>query len=60
VAPDGSIYIVGSTRSFSASGDFDVFLVKYASDGTLLQQTYGTTGPGYPLKAGHVDVGHVR
>jgi sugar lactone lactonase YvrE len=46
VAPDGSIYVVGRTRSFSANNvDFDVFLVKYAPNGTLLfQQTYGTAG----------------
>jgi hypothetical protein len=45
VAPDGNIYTVGNTFSFSAGGDFDVFLLKYAHDGTLLlQQTYGTAG----------------
>jgi uncharacterized delta-60 repeat protein len=45
VAPDGSIYSVGNTSSFSVSGDFDVFLLKYAPNGTLLlQQTYGTAG----------------
>jgi uncharacterized delta-60 repeat protein len=45
VAPDGNIYTVGNTFSFSAGGDFDVFLLKYAPDGTLLlQQTYGTAG----------------
>jgi uncharacterized delta-60 repeat protein len=44
VAPDGNIYTVGSTFSFSISFS-DVFLLKYAPDGTLLlQQTYGTAG----------------
>jgi uncharacterized delta-60 repeat protein len=45
VAPGGNIYIVGNTPSFSVSGDPDIFLLKYAPDGTLLlQQTYGTAG----------------
>jgi uncharacterized delta-60 repeat protein len=45
VAPGGNIYTVGNTPSFSVSGDPDIFLLKYAPDGTLLlQQTYGTTG----------------
>lgn len=45
VAPDGNIYTVGVTPSFSVSGDSDVFLLKYAPNGTLLlQQTYGTAG----------------
>jgi len=46
VAPDGSIYVVGETNSFSAGGDEDILLLKYAPDGTLLlQKTYGTSGP---------------
>jgi hypothetical protein len=45
VAPGGNIYVVGNTPSFSVSGDPDIFLLKYAPDGTLLlQQTYGTAG----------------
>jgi len=45
VAPDGKICTVGTTPSFSVSGDSDVFLLKYAPDGTLLlQRTYGTAG----------------
>src|SRR5256885_5613680 len=46
VAPDGSIYLVGETNSFSAGGDDDILLLKYAPNGTLLlQKTYGTAGP---------------
>jgi len=42
VAPDGSIYVVGSTRSFGA-GDYDVFVAKLNSDGELLWfKTIGT------------------
>jgi uncharacterized delta-60 repeat protein len=45
VAPDGKIYTVGTTPSFSVGGDSDVFLLNYAPSGTLLlQQTYGTAG----------------
>jgi uncharacterized delta-60 repeat protein len=45
VASDGKIYTVGTTLSFSVGGDSDVFLLKYAPNGTLLlQQTYGTAG----------------
>jgi Domain of unknown function (DUF5122) beta-propeller len=45
VAPDGKICTVGTTPSFSVSGDSDVFLLKYAPNGTLLlQRTYGTAG----------------
>ena len=46
VAPDGSVYVTGSTSSFGtgvAEGDSDAFLLKYAPDGTILwQRTYGT------------------
>jgi len=43
VAPDGSIYVVGSTRSFGA-GDYDVFVAKLNSNGELLWfKTIGTT-----------------
>src|SRR4051812_34198345 len=46
VAPDGTIYVVGETPSFSAGGDDDILLLKYAPNGTLLlQKTYGTAGP---------------
>jgi uncharacterized delta-60 repeat protein len=42
VASDGSIYLAGSTASFGAGGE-DIFLVKYATDGTLIwQRTFGT------------------
>ena len=45
VAPDGKVYTVGTTPSFSVGGDSDVFLLNYAPNGTLrLQQTYGTAG----------------
>ena len=41
-AADGSVYVTGGTRSFSA-GDEDAFLLKYAANGALLwQRTYGT------------------
>jgi uncharacterized delta-60 repeat protein len=41
VAPDGSVYVTGSTLSFGA-GDSDAFLLKYAPDGSLeWQRTYG-------------------
>jgi uncharacterized delta-60 repeat protein len=41
-APDGSIYLAGSTASFGA-GDEDIFLVKFAADGSLVwQRTFGT------------------
>src|SRR5262249_37606644 len=57
VAADGSVYVTGSTRSFSA-GPFlhdDALLLKYAPDGTLLwQRTYGT--PSDSLNSG-VEVG---
>lgn len=45
VAPDGSAYIVGQTPSFGTgadNGDSDIFLIKYAPDGTIAwQRTYG-------------------
>src|SRR5262249_46495307 len=44
-ARDGTIYVVGSTQSFSVDGHFDVLLLRYAADGTLLfQKTYGPSG----------------
>lgn len=44
VAPDGSVYVAGTTLSFGA-GDRDAFLLKFAPDGSLAwQRTYGT-GP---------------
>jgi uncharacterized delta-60 repeat protein len=49
VATDGSVYVVGHTSSFGtgvADGDLDLFLLKYAADGTLLwQRTYGVGRP---------------
>ena len=50
VAPDGSVYATGTTLSFGA-GDQDIFLLKYAADGTLVwQRTWGTarTEPAWP------------
>jgi uncharacterized delta-60 repeat protein len=42
VGADGSVYLAGSTRE-PASGALDLFIVKFASDGTLLwQKTWGT------------------
>src|SRR5438132_2913965 len=42
LAGDGSIYLAGSTASFGA-GDEDIFLVKFAADGSLVwQRTFGT------------------
>jgi uncharacterized delta-60 repeat protein len=45
IAPDGSLYVGGLTGSFgtgAADGDWDVFLLKYDSAGTLLwQRTWG-------------------
>ena len=53
VASDGSVYLVGQTSSFGtgvADGNSDIFLLKYAPDGTLAwQRTYGvdqTVGTG--------------
>jgi len=44
LASDGSIYLAGSTHSFGA-GDEDIFLVKFAADGSLVwQRTFGTGG----------------
>ncbi len=44
LASDGSIYLAGSTHSFGA-GDEDIFLVKFAADGSLVwQRTFGTAG----------------
>jgi uncharacterized delta-60 repeat protein len=41
VAPDGSVYMAGTTNSFGA-GDMNAFLLKYAPDGSLdWQRTYG-------------------
>ena len=43
VASDGSIYLVGSTRS-SDPNSTDMFIAKFAADGTLVwQKTWGTT-----------------
>jgi uncharacterized delta-60 repeat protein len=42
VAADGSVYVTGTTLSFG-QGARDAFLLKYASDGSLVwQRTYGT------------------
>ena len=42
VAPDGSVYLTGTTQSFG-KGTRDAFLVKYSDRGRLLwQRTYGT------------------
>src|SRR5215510_3967792 len=42
VAPDGSVYLTGTTLSFGAGGR-DAFLLKYAPNGSLAwQRTYGT------------------
>ena len=45
VAPDGSVYVAGSTYSFGTgveAGDSDAFLLKYAPDGSIAwQKTYG-------------------
>ena len=45
VAPDGSIYLGGYTASFgagAADGDWDVFLLKYNTAGSLIwQRTWG-------------------
>lgn len=47
-APDGSVYMTGTTLSFGA-GDRDVFLLKFNAAGTLIwQRTYGT-GPTEPF-----------
>lgn len=41
---NGNIYVVGSTNS-SGAGGYDVLLLKYAADGTLLwRRTWGGTG----------------
>jgi uncharacterized delta-60 repeat protein len=40
VAADGSVYVAGSTNSFG-SGEGDGFLLKFASDGTLIWQKTG-------------------
>jgi uncharacterized delta-60 repeat protein len=41
IAPDGSVYVTGSTLSFGA-GDSDAFLLKYSAAGLLeWQRTYG-------------------
>jgi len=49
VAPDGSIYVTGQTSSFGTGaddGDSDIFLIKYAPDGTIAwQRTYGVDRP---------------
>jgi uncharacterized delta-60 repeat protein len=51
VAPDGSVYVTGTTLSFGAGGR-DAFVLKYAPDGSLSwQRTYGTTPS--PITAGH-------
>ena len=42
VAPDGSVYLTGTTQSFG-KGNRDAFLVRYSDSGRLLwQRTYGT------------------
>ncbi|MFZ2991309.1 MAG: hypothetical protein WA087_00400 [Candidatus Saccharimonadales bacterium] len=44
---DGGYAVTGSTSSYGAGGD-DMFVAKYASDGTLLwSQTWGSTGNYY-------------
>ena len=51
VAPDGSVYSTGTTLSFGA-GDRDIFLLKYAADGTLVwQRTWGTARTEPALRA---------
>lgn len=51
VAPDGSVYSTGTTFSFGA-GDRDIFLLKYAADGTLVwQRTWGTARTEPTLRA---------
>ena len=46
VATDGSTYLAGNTTSFTADGSTAVFLVKFASDGSLAwQRTYETPTP---------------
>ena len=48
VAADGSVYVTGGTLSFSAAGDEDAFLLKYAANGALLwQRTYGTAADAF-------------
>jgi hypothetical protein len=51
VAPDGSSYIVGQTPNFGTgaeNGNSDLFLVKYAPDGTIAwQRTYGLGPTGF-------------
>jgi uncharacterized delta-60 repeat protein len=45
IAPDGSVYVTGTTQSFGA-GDLDAFLLKYSPAGVLeWQRTYGTAIP---------------
>jgi uncharacterized delta-60 repeat protein len=50
VAPDGSAYIIGQTSSFGTGADnnrSDIFLVKYAPDGSIAwQRTYGVGATG--------------
>ena len=49
-APDGSAYIIGQTPSFGTgadNGNSDIFLIKYAPDGTIAwQRTYGVGATG--------------
>jgi uncharacterized delta-60 repeat protein len=57
-APDGSVYVTGSTLSFGV-GDRDAFLLKYDAVGTLLwQRTYGTASsePGFRADEFGLDV----
>jgi hypothetical protein len=52
----GNVYVTGQTDSFGA-GDFDVFLLKYLSDGTFVwQQAWGTSARETPSRIA-VDAG---
>lgn len=45
VGPDGSVYVVGFTNSFTPNmATYDAFIVKYTSSGTMAwQETWGTS-----------------
>jgi uncharacterized delta-60 repeat protein len=57
VAPDGSVFVAGTTLSFGA-GDRDAFLLKYNVDGSLAwQRTYGTAPGDTGLRADEFGLG---
>ena len=55
VAPDGSVYVVGTTSSFGVGAD-DVFLLKYDASGALVWQRTWGQGPFANDSAGDVAV----